>query len=192
MRPIAVALPLLTVLALATPAGADDEIQHRVLATSKTSTMEKELRDAGEAGFRFAAVMGGETAFGGSEVVVLMSKRPGDPARYRYKLLASTKTSTMQSELQAAADDGYEYVGQTVFTSLFGGDEVVTILERPAERTDMAQWDYKLVATSKTSTLQKELGVAGGDGYEVVGMTIGTTAMGGSELVTIMRRRRER
>src|SRR5512139_325584 len=92
----------LALLAVAAPAAAQ-ELQHRVLATSKTSTMEKEMRDAGDAGFRFAAVMGGETAFGGQEVVVLMSKRAGDSARYRYTLLATNKTSTMQSELQAAA-----------------------------------------------------------------------------------------
>jgi hypothetical protein len=180
---------VLALLAMATPSLAQD-LQHRVLATSKTSTMEKEMRDAGDAGFRFAAVMGGETAFGGQEVVVLMSKRAGDAARYRYKLLATNKTSTMQSELQAAADDGYEYVGQTVFTSLFGGNEVVTILERSSERVDAVEWDYTLIATSKTSTLQKELGVAGEGGYEIVGMAVGKTAMGGSELVTIVRRRR--
>ena len=55
----------------------------------------------------------------------------------------------------------------------------------------MVEWEYKLLATSKTSTLQKELGVAGDDGYEVVGMTLGKTALGGNELVTILRRRRK-
>jgi hypothetical protein len=33
--------------------------------------MEKELNAAAEAGFRFRAVMGGETALGGNEVVVI-------------------------------------------------------------------------------------------------------------------------
>ena len=31
----------------------------------------------------------------------------------------------MQKELQAAADEGYEYVDQTVFESFFAGEEVV-------------------------------------------------------------------
>ena len=37
-------------------------IEYRVLATTKTSTMEKELNDAAEQGYRFQTVMGGETA----------------------------------------------------------------------------------------------------------------------------------
>ena len=48
--------------------------------------------------------------------------------------------------------------------------------------------DYRLVATSKTSTLQKELLQAGAAGYQIVGMTVGKTALGGNELVAITRR----
>ena len=54
------------VLSHAVPAVGQSEsegIQHRVLATSKTSTMERELNAAAEAGFRFQSVMGGESAF---------------------------------------------------------------------------------------------------------------------------------
>src|SRR5262245_8619413 len=60
------------ILILPTLAAADDQTDYRVLATSKTSTMQKEMQEAGSAGYRFVAVMGGDTAFGGSEVVVLM------------------------------------------------------------------------------------------------------------------------
>lgn len=35
---------------------------YRLLATNKTSTMQKEMQEAGDAGFHFVAVMGGETA----------------------------------------------------------------------------------------------------------------------------------
>ena len=44
-------------------------IDYRVIATLRTGTMEKELNDAAGAGFRFSAVMGGETAVGGKEVI---------------------------------------------------------------------------------------------------------------------------
>src|SRR5688500_17269756 len=108
---------------------AQEPVSYRVVATNKTSTMQKEMQEAGEAGFRFAAVMGGETSFGGKEVVVLMQKTP-TPARLEYRLLATLKTSTMQKELQEAGDAGFEFVGQTVFESLFGGKEVTAILER--------------------------------------------------------------
>jgi hypothetical protein len=165
-------------------------VDHRVLATNKTSTMEKELNEAAEAGFRFQAVMGGESAFGGKEVVVIMSRPERKAAgRFAYRLLATSKTSTMQKEMQEAADAGYVYKGQTVFQSTFGGDEVVVILERDKDAVNRPS-EYKLLATSKTSTLEKEVQQAGAVGYEIVGMTLAKTALGGKELVAILRRSR--
>jgi hypothetical protein len=164
-------------------------IEFRVLATSRTSTMEKELNEAAEAGFRFQAVMGGETAVGGNEAVAVMSRTGDSKGRFGYKLLATSKTSTMEKELQDAADAGFEYRGQTVFKSVFGGEEVVCILERDKDGGSQRS-QYKLVATTKTSTLQKELLEAGAAGYEIMGMTVAKTAVGGKELVAIVRRAR--
>jgi hypothetical protein len=164
-----------------------ERTQARVLATNKTSTLEKELNDAAESGFRFSAVMGGETAIGGKEVVAVVT-RTGTSAsgRYVYKLLATSKTSTMEKELREAADAGFEYRGQTVFESLFGGQEVVVILERDKDATGRS--DYKLIATNRTSTLEKELLEVGNAGYAVVGMTVSKTAIGGKEIVAIVKR----
>jgi hypothetical protein len=165
-------------------------ISYRVLATNKTATMQKEMQEAAAAGFRFAAVMGGETSFGGSEVVVVMQKaaeRQGGP--FEYRLLATSKTSTMQKEMQEASDAGFDYVGQTVFTSTFGGKEVVCILERDGSAPPQPKYQYRLLATKKTSTMQKELQGAGDQGYEMVGLTVGETLTGGAELVSITRRR---
>lgn len=163
--------------------------EYKLLATSKTSTTEKEMNEASDQGYRFAAVMGGETAFGGSEVVTIM-QRPAEAVkgRFKYKLLATSKTSTMQKELQQAGDEGFEYRGQTVFSSRFGGKEVVAILELDRELKHRPRFEYRLLATRKTSTMQKELSEAGSQGYEVVGVTVGETAMGGNEVVTILRR----
>jgi hypothetical protein len=168
---------------------AQDGNAFRVLATSRTSTMQKEMQAAGDAGFRFAAVMGGETAVGGKEVVVVMQRsHDAANATYEYRLLATNRTSTMQKEMQQAADVGFQYVGQTVFESLFGGKEVVVILERnPALKTQ--RYEYRLLATTKTSTLERELRNAGEGAWEVVGMTLGETTIGGTELVAIARRK---
>jgi hypothetical protein len=167
-----------------------DVIEHRIVATMRTSTMEKELNQAAAAGFRFTAVMGGETAMGGKEVVAVVSRPPGGGgSRFEYKLLATNKTGTMQKEVQAASELGYEYRGQTVFESAFGGKEVVVILERDKESRTSGGYTYKLLATTKTSTMEKELQQMGAQGYEVVGMTVGQTAMGGKELVTITRKK---
>lgn len=164
----------------------DLRYQYKLLATTKTSTMEKELNQAAESGFVFSATMGGETAFGGNEAVVLMV-RSDEKARRRYKLLATNKTSTMQKEMRAAGDEGFRYCGQTVFNSTFGGKEVAVILElnmdEPAKR-----YEYQLLATSKTSTMQKELNEAGAEGYLLQGVTVAKTAFGGAELVSILSR----
>jgi hypothetical protein len=164
-------------------------IEYRVLATNKTSTMQKEMQDAAAAGFRFGDVMGGDTAFGGSEVVVIMHKG-GGPGKFDYRLLATNKTSTMEKEMQEAGDAGFEYRGQTVFKSAFGGREVVAILEKPMDGKAVVTYEYKLLATKKTSTMQKELGDAGTEGFEFVGMTVAKTLVGGDEVVAILRRHR--
>jgi hypothetical protein len=168
---------------------AQETVSYRVIATNKTSTMQKEMQEAGEAGYRFAAVMGGETAFGGKEVVAIMQKPAASAGKFAYRLLATNKTSTMQKEMQEAGDAGYAYVGQTVFESLFGGKEVACIFERAVEASPPSgKFEYKLLATSKTSTMQKELQEAGESAYQVIGMTVGKTMIGGNELVTILRR----
>jgi hypothetical protein len=167
---------------------AQETTTHRVLATSKTSTMQKEMQQAGDAGFRFAAVMGGETAVGGKEVVVVMQKPTASASKFEYRLLATNKTSTMQKEMQEGSDAGFQYVGQTVFESAFGGKEVVCILERDSSIASPPKQSYRLLATTKTSTLEKELKEAGDVGYVVVGMTVGETLVGGKELVAITRK----
>ena len=49
---------------------------------------------------------------------------------------------------------------------------------------------YRLLATNKASTMQKELQHAGEGGFEFVGMTVGRTGMAGKEVIVITRRAR--
>jgi hypothetical protein len=162
-----------------------EKVEFRLLATSKTSTMEKELNEHAQQGYEFRSVMGGETAFGGKEVVIVMG-RSATPGRKIYRLLAANRTSTLEKEMQAAGQQGFEYRGQTVFESAFGGREVAVIMERdnggPPRRIA-----YKLLAASKTSTMQKELAEAGAAGFDLLGMSVGKTSFGGSEVVSILR-----
>ena len=185
----AIAMMLLWMLApAAQDVMAQERVTYKVLATSKTSTMQKEMQEAGATGHRFVAVMGGETAIGGQEVVVLMEKIENDKTRYEYQLLATSRTSTLQKELQQASDGGWVAVGQTVFESLFGGQETAAILERNSEQPSNLRYEFRLVATSKTSTLARELQQLADQGFRAVGMTVGKTALGGSELVVVTRR----
>ena len=110
-------------LLVATPVLAQTRT-YKVLATSRTGTMQKEMQDAGDMGYRFVAVMGGETAIGGKEVVVLMEKVEGDKNTYSYKLLATSRTGTLQKEISEASANGYTLV------ALAGRSEYVAILER--------------------------------------------------------------
>ena len=182
------AFALALCVSFAAPASAQDRV-YKVLATSKTSTMQKEMQDAGEAGFRFVAVMGGETAIGGKEVVVLMENAGRDKNTYSYRLLATNKTSTLQKELQEASDAGFVVVGQTVFESMFGGKETAAIVERGGNAA-AERFEYRLLATSKTSTMEKELKEIADAGWQATGLTVGKTALGGSELVVITRKKK--
>ncbi len=168
---------------------APSRLEYKLLATSKTSTMEKELNQAADAGFRFEGVMGGETSFGGNEVVSIVSRAVGADAkaRYQYKLLATNKTGTMQKEMSQASEAGFVYRGQTVSDTTFGGREVIVIMERDRDTTG-AVAEYKLLATSKTGTMQKELSQAAEAGYRFRDVTVAKTSFGGSEVVVITER----
>ncbi|MBS1791434.1 MAG: hypothetical protein JST85_27225 [Acidobacteria bacterium] len=164
-----------------------EPIEYKLLATNKTSTMEREMNQASSEGFRFEGTMGGETAGGGNEIVVIMSRREGSKSeRLQYKLLATNKTSTMQKELSDAGAQGFSYVGQSVYSSSFGGREVIVILERNDKVK--TTYEYRLQATSRTSTMQKELNDVGRDGFQFCGITVAETSFGGKEVVSILRR----
>ena len=167
----------------------ESTFEYRLLATTRTSTLEREMNEATEEGYRFQGVMGGNTSFGGSEVVSIMMRSSSSTGRFSYRLLATNRTSTMQDEMQEAGDEGYRYRDQTVFESFFGGEEVVVIMELDND-VPPAQYDYLLLATSQTSTLQSELSDAGQRGFALVGVTVGSTAFGGDEVVVITYRER--
>jgi hypothetical protein len=133
--------------------------------------------------------MGGESSIGGKEVLVVMTKSVETPAaNKRYVLLATSKTGTLQKELQQAGDEGFEYCGQTVFESAFGGREVSIILERNQSGAPAKRIEYKLLATSKTSTMEKELRQAGDAGFKFLGVVVGKTALGGKEVISILQK----
>ena len=102
-------------------------------------------------------------------------------------MLAASKTGTLQKELQQAGDEGYSYSGQTVFESAFGGREVSIILER-SQSGSAKRIEYQLLATSKTSTMEKELKQAGDAGFAFLGVVIGKTALGGKEVISILQK----
>jgi len=165
-------IPLLTLilcvssLTLAQGVKVDPEQKYLLLATTKTSTMQKELGEIAAQGFR--VLVGSPTA--GTEMAVFMERVATPPNTYQYKLLATTRTGTMQNELNEAAAAGYRLLPRTMISKeqMFGGVEIVVLLEKEPNSTK--RYDYKLLATSRTGTLQKEVTDAMQAGYVIAGM----------------------
>jgi hypothetical protein len=91
---------------------------YRLPATTKTCTVRKDMNQATATRYVFAGVMGGKTALGGSEVVVVEanSLSAEAPGRRKYKLPATSRTSTMQEQTEQAGNEGFEDRGQTVLS----------------------------------------------------------------------------
>ena len=100
MKRILIILTML--LSFVLPTTAQQQLdKYLLLATNRTSTMENELNEAGERGYRFAGTQGGATSFGGNEAVVIMQLDP-EGRRFRYILRATNRTGTMQREMNEA------------------------------------------------------------------------------------------
>jgi len=162
-------LMLLLALTLATPAQQsknDADQRYLLLATTKTSTMQKELDEASAKGYRI--LTGSPTS--SSEMAVFLERVTQPPDTYKYKLLATSRTSTMQKELNEVAEGGFRLLPSTMIAKqqVLGSVEIVVLLERPPKVEN--QYEYKLLATSRTSTLQKEVSEAQAAGFVMVGM----------------------
>ena len=145
-----------------------DPGQHYLLlATKRTKTMQKKLDEAAKQGFIIR--MGSPTS--GSEIVLLLERVAEPPDTYTYHLLATQRTRTFQKELDQAAQIGFRLLPRTMMAKRFAvgnSAEIVAILERPSKIEK--HYQYKLLATVRTSTLQKEIEQAQARGYVLVGM----------------------
>ena len=108
-----IALMLFVPNRLAQDRDAEQRDRFLLLATKRTGTMEKELNEAGARGYRVVGAQSGGTSFGGDEVVVIMTQDP-EGRRFSYKLLATSRTGTMQEEMNKLPRE-YEFVAMTVF-----------------------------------------------------------------------------
>jgi hypothetical protein len=170
-------ITLITLITLPLPARAEDEAgKYLLLATSRTSTMQKEINDAAEKGYRVV----GATRTEGMEVIVVMEQTS---ETYRYRLLATTRTGTLEKEMNEAAEAGYRAVPRAIGTKRTLGDtmkrsdpnqsatntegELLVLMEKGPQRADVI---YKVLATHRTGTLQKEMSETAGQGYDLVGL----------------------
>lgn len=166
----ALALPLILLTAVSTVAQGklkiDPENRYLLLSTVKTSTMQKELDEASAQGFRIIAAA---SSCGQSEMVLFLERVTQAPDTYKYKLLATARTSTMEKELNQAAKEGYRLLPRTITAKEgFLSNEIVSVLELTPKSTK--RYQYRLLATARTSTLQKEVAQSEADGFVLVGL----------------------
>jgi hypothetical protein len=139
--------------------------RYLMLSTVKTSTMQKELDEAASDGFR--VVTGSPTAT--NEWAVLLERVASASAPYTYRLLATTKISTMRKELNEAASEGYRLLPRTM-TSKSGllSVEVVMLVEK-APNSDR-RYEYRLYATTSEKKMRAEIEKAEAEGFTLAGM----------------------
>jgi hypothetical protein len=161
-------LVLFAPLALAQDIKIDPEHKYFLLAAKRTHTMEKELNEVADQGFR--VLVGSPTS--GAEMAVFMERVATPPKTYKYKLLATTRTGTMNKELNEAAEGGWRLLPRTMISKAsvgpFSGVEIVVLLEKAPDET--RKFEYKLLATNLTGTLQREVTEAIAAGYTLAGM----------------------
>ena len=148
----------------------DDGSVYKVLATRRASTLERELNAAAAVGYRFQTLtwrVGGGGVFGiplpgdRREMMAIVA-RTAQPGRFRYRVVAA------RDETESALEARLNQVGEAGYRVREVGTSV--ILERD-EAADPAATEFRVVTTSRISTLEAEIAAAGRDGYRPVGLT---------------------
>lgn len=153
-----------SVLASAQTVKVDSRQTQLLLAASSTATLQTELDQAGALGFH--PVMA--TTRGNGELVVLLQRDLKANEKVQLHLAATTATGTFDKEIKEMALQGYRVVPLTFLNKPAGlGSEIVTIMERTVNPSK--RYEYKLIATDKTSTMESEWGTNTSLGYRPIG-----------------------
>jgi hypothetical protein len=151
----------------------EPEQRYLLLASVKTSTMQKEIDEASAKGF--CVLVGSPST--GPEMVVFMERMAEPPNTYKYKVLATSLTTTMEKELNESGAQGYRLLVRTMVSKIrfLGAVEIVAVLEKEPNST--RKFEYKMLGGYLASTLQKKLEEALSQGYVVLGMVSRTEHM---------------
>ena len=115
--------------------------------------MQKELDEAAASGYRVLA--GSRTR--GAEAAIILEKVATPPTVYEYYVLATSRTSTMEKELNEQAARGFRLLPRTMAGKdhPIRGEEIFMVMEKPPGTAQ--RYTYRLLATTRTGTLQKEM-----------------------------------
>ena len=120
--------------------------------------MQQELQAAADNGYRLVR---GQGSWGPTAIL----ERAVDPKPIEYLLLATSKTGTLQDEIDDAATQGYR------LASLLGkGDEAVVVMQRAPGQVDSTH-EYVVLGTKRAGTMEEELLAAAANGFRLVGQS---------------------
>jgi hypothetical protein len=177
---VSVAL-LSSAVALAQKIKVDDNQPRLLLSANQIETLQQELDQAGAKGFH--VVLG--TSRGNSEIVLLLERNLNAAEQHQFKVIATNATTTFQQEVGDIVRQGYRAVAFMNKPGFLGiGTEIVVVMERPVNPS--RYYEYKLLSTSQTSTLESEWRAAAGEGYTTVG------ALPRNEVMVLMEREAKR
>ena len=105
----------------------------------------------------------------------------GEPFR-----LLTAGTSTLETELNKAASQGYVFAAM-MGGKMPGGDEVVVVMSRRSAG-EARPARYKVLAANQTSTMRRELAAMGAFGFRYRGQSVAETSIGDLEAIVILER----
>ncbi len=140
----------------------ETQAEYHVLDTMQTGNFQKDLNEWSGKGFRLVALSGADRNYG------LMERPSGAPASGpadRYVLLATSRTGTMQKEVVDTVARGYRIVAATGAKK-----EMLIVLEKLASGDPKPE--YRLLSTTRSGTLEREMIAASREGYRLLPMTL--------------------
>ena len=156
------------------PAGAAGAEYH-LTAVGRIATLETELNAAAQKGF---VVVPGTVTKAGDETIVLSRRTPGSSERYSYRVLKSD--DSVENNLRDLASKGFSPVGAFLQQSGFGAmmsspttGSLHIVLQGPAEGAAVVPVRRaRVLSTTKTSTMEKELNETAAKGFRVTGASL--------------------
>jgi hypothetical protein len=106
-----------------------------------------------------------------------------------YQILSTSRTSTMEKELNQKGASGYRFLKVTNGPNVFGGKELIVVTVRDLSSTAQQTRKYKVLSAGRNSTLQKKMQDAAKDGYEYLDQTTLPNIFGGTDVVVILERK---
>lgn len=149
-------------LVIAAKATSTDPYESLLLHTNRTGTLETEIRNARTRGYHVVGMTSDDAGH-----AALLERRPAQPpAESNGKavaLIAASAQDTLQKELAVRASAGYGIAQASSWK------ETVLALEHRGGGTPL---EYRVLSTTKSSTLEREMNAAAANGFRLTPGTI--------------------